>query len=84
MSGIRNRKTITIRETGSIKIDLQKVLLAIFTSNDDNKSLFEEAELKLVISLIESENISEDTISFHPYSPRVTTDTKGNMKLRCG
>jgi hypothetical protein len=84
VTGVRNRKTNTIRETGSIKFDLQKVLLAIFTSNDDNKSLFEEAELKLAISLIESENISEDTISFHPFSARVTTDTKGNMQLRCG
>ncbi|TFJ90652.1 hypothetical protein [Lentibacillus salicampi] len=64
-------------ETGSITFSLNKVLLATFKPNEESASFFDREELKLAVMLIESENNSEDTVSFHPFSTTVTTNTKG-------
>ncbi|SFK48331.1 hypothetical protein SAMN04487936_11520 [Halobacillus dabanensis] len=60
-----------------IKFSVPKVLLATFIPNEESKDLFEQEEINLAIALINSENTSEDTVSFHPFSAKVTTDTKG-------
>jgi len=68
-------------ETGPITFDLNKVMLATFVPNEESKSFFDgQEELNLAITLIESENTSDDTISFHPFSANVTTNTKGQYE----
>ncbi|GAA0427370.1 lipoprotein [Virgibacillus salarius] len=73
-------------ETGPIKFELKKVLLATFEPNEENVFLFEEEGTKipmnLAITLIESENTSDDTVSFHPFTTRVTTETKGQYEAQ--
>lgn len=64
-------------ESGSLQFNVNKVLLATFEPNDESKMLFDQEKLNLAIALISSENTSEDTVSFHPFSATVTTNTKG-------
>ncbi|WP_348646619.1 hypothetical protein [Halobacillus sp. Cin3] len=64
-------------KSGPLKFTVNKVLLARFKPNQDSKSFFDQENLNLAIALINSENTSEDTVSFHPFSAKVTTNTKG-------
>lgn len=78
-------ETNSQHETGPIQFVLQKVILSTFEPYEENKFLFDDQDnMNLAIALIESENMSDDTVSFHPFSTKVTTDTKGQYGAQSG
>ncbi|WP_338749752.1 membrane lipoprotein lipid attachment site-containing protein [Bacillus sp. FJAT-52991] len=77
-------ETNSSHESGPIKFNLNKVLLATFVPNESGASLFDEKKLNVAITLVESENTSEDTVTFDPFSAKVTTNTKGQYEAQSG
>lgn len=71
-------------ESGPITFKIQKVFLAKFIPNQENESFFEQDEYNLAVSLINSENMSDDIVTFSPFAAKVTTNTQGQYEAQMG
>ncbi|KIL46198.1 hypothetical protein [Jeotgalibacillus campisalis] len=66
-------------QTGTINFSLDSVKIADFTPQDP--SMFEGQEsFSVAVMFLTSENTSEETVSFHPFSSVLTTDTKKQIE----